>query len=329
MEDETRPVLAAERYRHFATVEGDPRSPRYAEWARGVANDAEVLELLAARPAREQQPNLLFAAIRFVGIDVVAPWSSIRSDVLAHWARIVDCLTTRRTQTNEPRRLATLLPALAALPQPLAIIEVGASMGLCLQPTRWSYRYTGSSGVTTIGSGPALECSLVGAAPTMPEVVHCAGLDLHPLSAHDSDQVRWLETLIWPIGAGSPDTARLDRLHAAVEIARRHGPAVRTGDLVTDTAALVEQVSSAAPQAATTVLFHSAVLAYLEPAERERFAAIVRGLDVTWISNEGIPVLPEVAARLPVEPGSGDFCIAVDGSPFALADAHGRWVHLL
>jgi hypothetical protein len=48
---------------------------------------------------------------------------------------------SRRTQTNEPGRCATLLPALAALDGPLALIEVGASAGLCLHVDRYSYDY--------------------------------------------------------------------------------------------------------------------------------------------------------------------------------------------
>ncbi|MYG24955.1 MAG: DUF2332 family protein [Boseongicola sp. SB0677_bin_26] len=39
---------------------------------------------------------------------------------------------SRGTQTNEPGRCATLLPLLCLLPQPLALLEVGASVGLCL-----------------------------------------------------------------------------------------------------------------------------------------------------------------------------------------------------
>ncbi len=42
---------------------------------------------------------------------------------------------SKRTQTNEPGRCAVLLPLLAALPQPLALLEVGASAGLCLTRT--------------------------------------------------------------------------------------------------------------------------------------------------------------------------------------------------
>jgi hypothetical protein len=34
-----------------------------------------------------------------------------------------------------------LLPVLTALPQPLALLEDGASAGLCLYPDRYAYRY--------------------------------------------------------------------------------------------------------------------------------------------------------------------------------------------
>src|SRR5437773_1527033 len=45
-------------------------------------------------------------------------------------AALVQVMLARRTHTNEPARSATLLPALAHLPPPLALIEVGASAAL-------------------------------------------------------------------------------------------------------------------------------------------------------------------------------------------------------
>ena len=47
----------------------------------------------------------------------------------------------RSTQTNEPGRCAALLPVLAGLPEPLALLEVGASAGLCLLPDFYGYDY--------------------------------------------------------------------------------------------------------------------------------------------------------------------------------------------
>src|SRR5207253_1710094 len=52
-------------------------------------------------------------------------------------------MMTRSTQTNEPARCATLLPVLARLPPPLALLEVGAAAGLCLLPDCYAYDYDG------------------------------------------------------------------------------------------------------------------------------------------------------------------------------------------
>jgi hypothetical protein len=99
-----------------------------------------------------------------------------------------------------------LLPVLAALPQPLALLEVGASAGLCLYPDRYAYRY----GDHVVGSGePVLECAAIGVSPPtgVPDVVWRAGLDLNPLDVTDSADVAWLEALIWPEHAHRLDPA--------------------------------------------------------------------------------------------------------------------------
>ncbi|WP_175414095.1 DUF2332 domain-containing protein [Agrococcus sp. SGAir0287] len=332
MEDETAESAVAARWLRFAEVEGDLRSPRYADWARGLAADDALLARLAPLTRIEQQPNLVLSAMRFAGVDPLLPWREAQAVVHERWDAIEACVRSRRTQTNEARRLATLLPAFASLPQPIAIVEVGASMGLCLQPTHWSYAFATSAGERLVGdpSASRLTTRLAGGAePRMPDVTWSAGLDLHPLSAASDDDVRWLETLIWPVGDGEPDRGRLERLHAAVAIAREHGPVVHEGDLVHDTSTLVE---AARGRAATTVVFHTAVLAYVDAAGREAFARTMRDGDAVWISNEGLGVLPAVREQLDAldaRPDAADFCVAIDEHPFALADAHGRWVRVL
>jgi hypothetical protein len=92
---------------------------------------------------------------------------------------------------------AELLARLAALPQPLALLEVGTSAGLCLYPDRYAYRY----GDHRLGTGePVLECAATGLTPPerLPEVVWRAGLDLNPLDVTDPADVAWLDALIWP-----------------------------------------------------------------------------------------------------------------------------------
>ena len=99
------------------------------------------------------------------------------------------------------------------------------------------------------------------------------------------------------------------------------------GDLLEDTVGLAK-LAPAGPQLA---VFHSAVMAYLEPKERSRFVQLVSGLPAIWISFEAWGVLPEIDGRLPDEapPSEGDFVLARDGEPMAVASPHARWVRWL
>ncbi len=151
-------------------------------------------------------------------------------------------LRTRRTQTNEPARCATLLPAMALLPEPLALLEVGASAGLTLLVDRYSYDYAGHRVTGTDPQAPVLRCEPRGPVPLprrVPTVSWRAGLDLNPLDVTDSADVHWLACLLWP-GEGEREAG----LTAAVEVARRDPPTVHRGNLLEDLGALAASAPS-------------------------------------------------------------------------------------
>ena len=82
------------------------------------------------------------------------------------------------------------------------------------------------------------------------------------------------------------------------------------------------------PEGLSAVVFHSAVAAYLEPADRGRFVSLMSGLvraDVcSWVSNEAPEVLPGVAASGPPVPsGAATFVLGVDGRARAWTHGHG------
>ena len=134
-----------------------------------VSRDDEMLSLLGMLPPAKRQPNLLFGVVRFLGGPVDDP-TAFHDYAVANWATIEAEMRTRATQTNEAGRCALLLPVLAALPQPLALLDIGASAGLCLYPDRYSYRY----GDYQIGAGvPILDCAATGMVQPagLPEVV--------------------------------------------------------------------------------------------------------------------------------------------------------------
>jgi hypothetical protein len=299
-------------YATFAAREARGVSPAYERLADAVARDDQVLGLLDTLPPAKRQPNLLFGAVRLLGGPVDDP-VAFHDFTVASWAAVEAEMRARATQTNEAGRCAVLLPVLASLPQPLALLEVGASAGLCLYPDRYSYRY----GDQLIGDGePVLDCAATGIAPpaARPEVVWRAGLDLNPLDVTAPADVAWLDALIWPEHAH-----RRERLRAAAAVAAADPPLLVRGDAVDDLPALAAQ----APAGATLVVFHTSVLYQVPQARREAFARVVSGLPGHWISVEA----PHVVRydSLPEPPDDAHHnVLALDGKPLAWTRGHGQ-----
>src|SRR5262249_8726210 len=134
-------LSTAANYRAFAE-EARGRLAAYEALATLVAGDDTILRFLGTLPPAKRQPNLLFAAARYL-LGTPPDIAALRALVGQDRAGLARVMLARRTQTNEPARCATLLPALAQLPPPLALIEVGASAGLTLLFDRYSYDYGG------------------------------------------------------------------------------------------------------------------------------------------------------------------------------------------
>lgn len=311
----------ADVYRSFAEIEAGNVSPILHEWANAVAADPEVLALIEALPPAKRQPNLVFAAARFLGAPA-GPYPAFRCWLLEHWARTDRVIRERSTQANEAGRCAVLLPVLSRLEGPLALIEAGASAGLCLYPDRYSYRYdTGGRMVALDPSGgPSpvrLACRIdEGSVPdSLPDVVWRSGVDLNPVDVRRPSELRWLEALVWP-----EHDERRRRLYAAANLVAAAPPRLVRGDLVETVVGLVQS----APPGARVVVFHSAVLVYLEAERRARFVDVMRSLpEVTWISNEGERVLPWITELVKV-PVNGRTILSVNGVPAALVGPHGQ-----
>jgi hypothetical protein len=310
----------AARYEAFAADEARGSSAIYEKLARAVAGSRDALEFLATLPASRQQPNLLFAAIRHL-FGVPESEAALREIIRREQGPIRDLMLSRTTQTNEPGRCAVLLPLLAALPQPLALLEVGASAGLCLLPDRYGYDY----GARRIdpptedrSTAPVFECQVRGDVPipnALPRIAWRMGIDLNPIDVTSATDVAWLETLVWP-----EHHERAQRLRAAITLAKADPPKVVKGNLLTD----LEPLMAAAPEAATLVVFHTAVLAYVGSLDREQFAQRMRRSRAIWISNEVPSVLPHIAEQAPSPRQQGRFLLAIDGKPVAWTGPHGQ-----
>ncbi len=313
MDDDAAERIAA-GYRAFA-AESAVEAPAYSALAAAVAGDREVLSFLTGLPAGKRPPPLLLAALRFLG-GVPADGADLRERVLGDGERLRHTLLTRATQTNEPARCAALLPALAMIGGPLALVEVGASAGLCLYPDRYGYEYDGRP----VGPpGPVLiRCATSGAVPVpdaRPEVVARIGVDLNPLDVTAPGDLAWLRALVWP---GPVEAERLQRLEAAAAIAAADPPTLRTGDLLEQ----LPEALALVPDGATPVVLHTAVLPYLDPDHRAAFVDRVRRLPVRWIAQEGAGMVPGTGEPYPGGWGPY-FVLSLDGRPLAHTAPHG------
>lgn len=291
------------RYRQFAERECKGYSDVYYRLALAVSEDDDVISFIAGMPVT--QPNLFFASIQFLTgpHDMPTTGSEVRAFLKRRDREVADVMRSHRTQTNEVGRCAVLLPALP--PGPLALLEVGASAGLCLLLDRFHYAY-GSAAAGEESSPVHLRCTVAGPAPlpaAPPHIVWRRGLDAHPISVHDDEATRWLLACVWP---DHPERRR--RLEGALELARAAPPTVSAGDLVDDLPALLDQV----PEDAQLVVFHSAVLTYVSPDRRRVFGQLLagasKGRDIVCLSNEGHGVVHEVTALTP-PPGDHRFLL--------------------
>jgi hypothetical protein len=308
-------------YREFARLEARGRSAAYEELTEAVADDEAIVAFVASLPPEKRQPNLLLAAARYL-LGVPADIGGMRELVSQSPAELAEVMLARRTQTNEPARCAVLLPALAQLPQPLALIETGASAGLTLLFDRYSYDYAGHRLAGRDPDAPTLRCQPRGPVPlptAVAEIAWRAGLDLNPLDVSSDDDMRWLSCLVWP-GEGD----RATRLEAAIATARRDPPAVHRGDMLTDLPALAAQ----APADATLVVFHTSVLCYVAADRRAEFAGIVADVGAVWLASEAPGVVPGTAG-ISGPDHDAQHVVTRDGQPVGFADSHGSWLRWL
>ncbi len=317
---------AARWYRWFAENEAAGSSPRYERLAHAVADSDELLGWLDQLPAPKRQPNLLFATVRYLGGNTDSVDQFVEF-VRANESDVAATMLARSTQTNEAARCAAFLPVLAEIDAEIALIEVGAAAGLCLFPDRYAYRYDTRP---PLGEAP-LEIHVDTAESLrppqrLPYVSWRAGLDLNPLDVSDPEDLSWLQACVWP-----EHDERRRRLDLAAQIVAADPPRIDRGDLRNATLALIDQ----APRDATKVVFHSAVLAYVDEASRRDFATtMIRTVqecgDVMWLSNEGPTAVadldPSTSSVTPPR-RSAHFHLARNGSELlALTDPHGRWL---
>ncbi len=167
-------------------------------------------------------------------------------------------------QTNETARAMGLASGFLWLaersPTPFHMLELGASAGLNLNWDRFAYAYPGwgRAGV----AGPAIPTVVEGAPPKWRDIsiASRAGCDQNPLDAADAADRLRLRSYIW-----ADQTARMERLNAALDLARETGLKPEKADA----AEWVRRKLAGELPLGTSVVYHSVFYQYPPQAVRE------------------------------------------------------------
>ena len=250
-------------------------------------------------------------------------WHAFREVVAAQRDALLPRLA-QFPQTNEVRRCAGLLGGFLAVARegglPLRLREIGTSAGLNLGWDRYHYAL-GAQRWGDPRSPVQIAADWHGAAAAFemqPVIESRAGCDLAPVRIAEPAQARLLEAYIWP---DQPE--RLTQLRAAVALAREHPPRIERERA---RSWLARELGTPA-EGVATVVFHSAVWAYLEPQEQAEVSELLLAAGAraharapfAWLSHEDEGGLGRVTVRLRLWPGGESRALA-EGHP------HGRFV---
>ncbi|OBH82395.1 DUF2332 domain-containing protein [Mycobacterium sp. E2989] len=271
-------------------------SPMYGELFELVAADVEAGGVFAAiLSGHEDAPSRLAVPLRLLGglhrlvldgrarqlrrwypstggsWDAVAAWPEIEGAAAEHCEALRAALR-QPPQTNEVGRSAALIGALLRINGepglPVRLFEIGSSAGLNLRADHYRYRF--ADGQWGPDDSPVtIHDAWRGALPPGGgvEIVERSGFDIAPIDVTGADGELTVLSYVWP-----DQTARLERLRGAIEVARRV-PA----RLQRQTAA--DAVAGLTPAAgALTVLWHSITWQYLSGEERDAVRARVGAL---------------------------------------------------
>lgn len=264
--------------------------------ARDILADGPTAAVLAGH---EEDPGPSALALRLMAAvhyrvlrgdapDLATHFPSTEGDGDARrtWPALVDLMRAsplelaadlrRPPQTNEVGRAAPLFGALlhAAGPEPLPVrlFEIGASAGLNLRADRFCYRSADNHRY-----GPLSPVELDPAFMTLPvpnpgliHVVERSGTDANPIDPQTAEGAARLTSFVWP-----DQRQRLQRLRGAILVAGQY-PVRMDSVSAADFAQRIELVDGH-----LTVLWHSVMLQYLEPAEKLRLADRINEIGAT------------------------------------------------
>ena len=219
----------------------------------------------------------------------------------AHQAMLAEFVTSP-PQTNEVNRSVGLSAGFLTIARrtglPLRCLEIGASAGLNMNWDRYAYD-VGPAGAWGDPASPVrLGAEWEGPPPPLgleAKVIERRACDQNPVPITTPREALRLKAFVWP-----DQTVRMERLYAAIEVARQYPPLVDRADAADWVRTHVKSQAGAA-----TVLYHSVVWPYLPAATQ---GAVTAALDAAGESaRPGAPL-----AWLRMEPNPADPAPSLD-----------------
>ena len=177
-------------------------------------------------------------------------------------------------QTNEVGRSSALLGALAVVQRhtglPVRLLELGASGGLNLLVDRFAHEIADDLVLGDPTSPVRLVRPWEGRhpEPLQPRVVERRGCDPAPLDPASAADRLTLTSYVW-----ADQVHRFERLRAALQVAGEDPPVVERAGA----AEFLQRQLATPREGVVTVVWHSVVRQYVEPAERDAVDGLVDG----------------------------------------------------
>lgn len=223
-------------------------SNMYQFLSKKVAYDIELLKLAETANENQQVPNLFFAAINYLlykdstqdlakyypnhssgSFSEVNLFENFKDFCVTHSHSITEVMNKRLVQTNEVRRYALFLPALAQISAAeIALIDVGTSSGLNLSLDSYGYKYSNRLVAGDFNSDLIITCDIQGKdfkISKIPKISQRIGVDLNSIDLNNKDEVLWALSLVWP-----DQLERIERLKAAIKILNKSSVELKKGD---------------------------------------------------------------------------------------------------
>ncbi len=314
-------------------------SPLYGRVLTAVADDLRAGGISADLLAGRDDPFGSVLALRLLGAvhrivlegrapELAACYPSVGGDAAVDdvGARFLAALRSHHdevdrrladgVQTNEVGRSAVLAGGYAAIMArtglPLRVLEIGTSAGLNLRFDHFVYD-TGRTVAGDPDSPVRFEGVWEGVPPELPErfdVAERRGCDRNPIDATTEDGRLTLLAYTWP-----DQLDRIDRLEAAITVARRVPVALEQADAPSWVEARLAETASGQ----ATVVVHSIVFQYLPSASRRRIRDALEGAGraasaaapIHWLRME--PAGDRADLRLTSWPGGEEELLASAG----------------